>query len=86
MLAALRRSMQQVCGAHLRVIASRQRSFFQRNVAAVASPCNIMSDLTGPRFEHQTSRSKNKYVSARTAGRLQRTIDLQHLLDYTKSV
>ena len=30
---------------------------------------NTMSDLTGPRFEHQTSRSKDKRVTVRPTGR-----------------
>ena len=40
-----------VCGAHLRVIAPRQHSPFQRNVAAGQAVDNTVSDLTGPRCE-----------------------------------
>ena len=36
-LCVLRRSMQRVCGAHLRVIAPLQHSFFRRNVAMVVT-------------------------------------------------
>ena len=45
-LLVFRRSVQQVCGAHIRVIASGQHSLFRRNVAAVASRWQqYMSDL-----------------------------------------
>ena len=51
---------------HFRVIAPGQHSFFQRNIAAVASLWQhcVQFDLTGPRFEAQTSRSEDEYVTA----------------------
>ena len=36
-LAVLRRSVQRICGAHLRIIAPGQHNFFRKNVAATAS-------------------------------------------------
>ena len=49
--------------AHLCDLAPEQHSSFRRYVAAV-------SDLTGPRFEPQTSRSRDERVTARPTGRL----------------
>ena len=57
---------------HLHVIAPGQHSSsYRRNVTAVASPWKLpASDLTDPRFEPQTCRSKDECVTARqTAGR-----------------
>ena len=61
--------MQRVGGAHLRVIAPGQHSFFRRNVAVLASRWQSMFHLTGPRLEPQTSRSRDERVSARPTGR-----------------
>ena len=63
-LAVLRRSVQQVDGAHLPVIAPRQHSFFRRNVTAVPSHWQYCVDLTGPRLKPQTSRSSDECVTA----------------------
>ena len=63
-LAVLRESVYRVCWAHLRVIAPGQHSSFQRNVAAVRAVGHTVSDLTGPRFEPQTSRSRDERVNA----------------------
>ena len=68
-LAVIRRSLQRVGGAHLRVIAPGQHSSFRRNVAAVPAVGKTVSDLTGPRFERPTSCSKEERVIARPTGR-----------------
>ena len=52
-LAVLRQSLQQIDGAHRRVIASEQHNYLTRNVAAVVS---LLIDLW---FEPRTSRSRN---------------------------
>ena len=49
---------------------ARATQLLRRNVAAVASSIgNTESDLTGPRFEYQTSRSRDEGVTARPTGR-----------------
>ena len=45
---------------------SEQHSFFQRNVAVVAT---LRLILTGQRFESQTYRSKDKHIAVRLIGR-----------------
>ena len=59
-----------VCEAYLRVILVEPElhSFFRRNVAAVASRCNTASNLTGLRFETQTSRYRDARVTTRPTG------------------
>ena len=60
--AVLRRSMQAVCEAQLRVIALRQTQFLTKKCRSGGKPSlNAVSDLTCPRFELQTSLSK-QYV------------------------
>ena len=49
----------------LRLIASGQLSFFRRNVARWRTVGNTVFDLTGPRFEPQTSCSRDEGVSPR---------------------
>ena len=78
-LAVVRRSGRRVCGIHIRVIASGQHSWFLfiyfLNVAAVASRCNTVSDLTGPIFGPHTSRSRDECVQAQpTSIRLSKVI------------
>ena len=54
-----------VMSSYLHVIVPGQHSSFRRNIEAVAA----VSDLTGPRFKPQTSRSIDKRVAARQTGR-----------------
>ena len=54
--------------AHLRVIAPAQNSSFRKNVAAVASRWQTVSDLTGPKFKPQTFRSRDERVTVRSTG------------------
>ena len=51
--------------AHLCVIAPGQHSSFGRNTATVASSWQHCFDLTGPRFNYQTYRSRDDRVPAR---------------------
>ena len=81
-LAVIRRSVERVRGAHLRVIAPGQYSFFRRNVAAVANVNNTVSNLTGPKFEPQTSYARNKRVTARPTGRYTRMLMKQKIFVY----
>ena len=60
--AALRRSVSQVCGAHLRVIAPEQHGSFWKNVAVVASRWQHCVRFAGLRFEPQTSRTREERV------------------------
>ena len=53
--------------ANLRVIAPWQHSSFRRNIAAVASRWQHVSNLTGQRFKSHTSRSRDERVTARSA-------------------
>ena len=62
-LAVLHRRVYRVNEAHLRIIAPRQHSFFQRNMQRRRAIGNTVYDLTGPRFEPQTSRSRDKRVT-----------------------
>ena len=42
---------------------------------------NTVFDLTGPRFEPQTSRSRDERVTARPTGRSRRVADMQTLIN-----
>ena len=64
--ALLRRSLKRVGGAHLRVFAPKQHSFFRRYVAATANRCQqhcVQFDFS--KFEPQTYRSKDGRVTVR---------------------
>ena len=52
--------------AHFRDIVPWQLCFFQRNSAAVPSCFSTMLDLIASRFKPQTSRTKDKSVTARS--------------------
>ena len=69
--------MERVCGAHLRVIAPRQRSSF-RNVAGGQAADNTVSDLTSLRFEPKTSCSRDERVTARPTGRSKLSTGMFH--------
>ena len=69
-LAGLRRSVERVGGAHLRVIAPASNTApFEEMSQRWRAVGNTVSDLTGPRFERQTSRSRDERVTARPIGR-----------------
>ena len=58
--------MQRVYGVHLRVIAPADNTAsFKEMLQRWRAIGNTVSDLTGPRFEAQTSRSRDARVTAR---------------------
>ena len=63
MLAVLHKRVYQVYEANLRIIAPGKQNSFQRNVQRLRAVGNTVSNLTGPRFEPQTSRSRVKRVT-----------------------
>ena len=64
-LAVIRRSVQPVCGAHLRVIAPVGNTApFKEMLQRWRAVGNTVSVLTGPRFEPQTYRSRDECVTA----------------------
>ena len=66
-LAVLRRSVQRVYWAHLRVIATACYTAPKKchNGGEPLAFGSTVSDLTGPRFEPQTSRFRDERVTAR---------------------
>ena len=79
-LAVLRRSVLRVGGAHLRVIAPMGNTApFEEMLQQWRVVGNTVSDLTGPRFDLQTSRSRDERVTARPTG-LQKLFDFKFLI------
>ena len=68
-LAVLHRSVLRVGGTHFRVIAPGNTASFEEMSQRWRVVGNTVSDLTGPRFEPQTSRSRDERVTARPTGR-----------------
>ena len=67
--AVLRRSVQRVCGAHFHVIAiAGNTAPFEEMLQRWQAVGSTVSDLSGPRFEPQTSRSRNERIIARPSG------------------
>ena len=67
-LVVIRRSVLQVGWANLRVIAPGNTASFEEMSQLSRAVCNTVPHLTGPRFELQTSRSRDKRVTARPTG------------------
>ena len=65
-LAAVRQSMHQVCGAYLCGIAPVGK--FEEMLQQWQAIGNTVTNLTGPRFEPQASCSRDKRVTARPTG------------------
>ena len=60
-----------VFGAYLRIIAPVNNTApFEEILQRKLGVGNTLSDLTGPRYEHQTFRSRDKHVVARPTGKL----------------
>ena len=69
-LEVLRQSMERFGGAYLRVITPAGKTDpFEEKSQRWRAVGNIVSDLTGPRFEPPTYRSRDKRVTARPTGR-----------------
>ena len=69
-LAALRRNVSRVGKAHLRVILPIGNTApFEEMLQPWRVVGNTVSNLTGPRFEPQTSRSRDERVTTRPTGR-----------------
>ena len=69
-VAVLGRSIQRVCGAHLRVIAHPgTKALFREMSERWRDIGNTVFDLTGLRYELQNSRSRDERVTARPIGR-----------------
>ena len=61
--------MWRVGRAHIRVIApAGNRALFEEKLQRWRAVSNTVSDLTGPRFEPQTSRLRDERVIARLTG------------------
>ena len=70
LLAVIRRSVQRICGAHFRDTApSGNTTLFEKMSQRWRAVGNTVSDLTSPRFEPQTSRSRHERVTTRSAVR-----------------
>ena len=71
MLAVLRRSVEQVCRAHLLVIEPVGiKANFKKMSERWRAAGNTVSNLTGPRFEPQPCRSKDDFVTAQPTGEM----------------
>ena len=68
-LAVLRRGVLRARGAHLHVIAPGNTAPFEEMLRWWRAVGNTVFNLTGPRFEPQTSRSRDERVTVRPTGR-----------------
>ena len=67
-LALLRQSVLRVRGAHPRLLRPGNSAPFKEILQRWRVVGNTVSDLTGPRFEPQTSRSRDEHVTALPTG------------------
>ena len=73
-LAVLRRSAKRVCGTHVRVIRPRKHgSHLSKKCRRSGKPLATLSNLTSPKFEPQTTRSRKERVTARQTERFNQT-------------
>ena len=68
-LVVIRRSMQRIGGAYFRVIMPAATQHLLKNRQSGGEPLATLFDLTGPRFEPQTSLSRDERVTARPTSR-----------------